>query len=122
MPGHTTSTAEFESELIEQFTLPEGVEQVFLGVNQVHNPDSDRDIEFGFLFCRLLARGSRDRWLKPHPHQVQAHGLNGVESALRKLKAGQASAQKYVFRISSTPGIENKQSHVRVCWDYGGEG
>lgn len=105
LSGDATSTAGLEAGMVEQFTLPDGVKEVFLGVNQVHDPKSDRDMEFGFLFCRLLARGLREGWLKPHPHQVQAHGLCGVEGALTKLKAGQASAQKYVVRISDTPGI-----------------
>jgi hypothetical protein len=32
--------------------------------------------------------------------------LEGVEEALKDLKAGKASAIKYIFRIADTPGVE----------------
>ncbi|KAI0546643.1 GroES-like protein [Xylaria curta] len=105
LPGQTTSVAGAEADMVEPFAFPVGIEPIFLGVNVVHNPKSSRDRLFGFVYSRLFAKGLRDGWLKPHPHEVQPGGLSGLENALKKLKEGQASATKYVFRLSDTPGI-----------------
>ncbi|KAJ8132405.1 hypothetical protein O1611_g1219 [Lasiodiplodia mahajangana] len=105
LPGQSTSVAGHESTLVESSALPAGIKPVFAGVNLVHNPESDRDRTFGFVYSRLLARGLRDGWLKPHPYEVQPDGLNGLEDALTRLREGQASAKKYVFRLADTPGI-----------------
>lgn len=61
--------------------------------------------EFGLAWYRLLGRGLREGWMAPHPHEVVKGGLGGVEKALRDLKAGKASAVKYVVRIGETEGI-----------------
>lgn len=102
LPGNSEATAGAESALVRPFDIPLGIEPVFLGVNLVHNEESDRDREFGYIHSRLLARGLKDGWLKPHPHEVQPGGLNGLENALKKLKEGQASATKYVFRLADS--------------------
>ena len=41
-------------------------------------------------------------WFKGHPFEVVAGGLGGVQAGLQDLKAGKASAFKYVFRIDET--------------------
>ncbi|KAH8756687.1 chaperonin 10-like protein [Diaporthe sp. PMI_573] len=105
LPGNSEVAAGAESGLVRPFDMPLGIEPIFLGVNLVHNQECDRDREFGFIHSRLLARGLKDGWLKPHPHEVQPGGLNGLENALKKLKEGQASATKYVFRLADTPDI-----------------
>jgi hypothetical protein len=40
-----------------------------------------------------------DGWFKGHPFEIRKGGLGGVEGALADLKAGKASAVKYVFRV-----------------------
>ena len=61
--------------------------------------------EFGLAWFRLLGLGLREGWMTPHPYQVVMGGLTGVGKALENLKAGKASAIKYVVRISDTEGI-----------------
>ena len=56
--------------------------------------------DFAFVYLRLLTRGLRDGWMTPHPYRVVQGGLStGVEEALGELKAGKASATKYVVPI-----------------------
>lgn len=61
--------------------------------------------EFGFLYSRLFSRGLGEGWFSGHPFKVVPGGLAGVQQGLRDLQAGKASAVKYVYRISETPGI-----------------
>ncbi|KAL4959389.1 zinc-binding alcohol dehydrogenase family protein [Aspergillus stella-maris] len=75
-------------------------------VGSVHNmPWYDHNAELGFIFCRYFTRALQDKTFSGHPYEVRLGGLAGIEDALRDLKAGKASACKYVFRISETPGI-----------------
>lgn len=39
-------------------------------------------------------------WLKGHPFEVIPGGLDGVQRGLEKLKAGEASAVKYVYEVA----------------------
>ena len=55
--------------------------------------------EFGLAWYRLLALGLREGWMTPHPHEVVEGGLASVGKALEDLKAGKASAVKYVLRV-----------------------
>ena len=64
--------------------------------------------EFGFVFCRFMARGLQEGWFKSHPYEVVPGGLGGVERGLETLKEGKASAVKYVFRIAETEGLESE--------------
>lgn len=61
------------------------------------------DEDFGAVLYRFFGRGLAKGWFKGHPFQVVGGGLTGIETALRDLKAGKASAVKYVFRIAETP-------------------
>lgn len=61
--------------------------------------------EFGLAWYRLLGLGLREGWMTAHPHEVVKGGLGGVGKALEDLKAGKASAVKYVVRITETEGI-----------------
>ena len=61
--------------------------------------------QFGHAWFRLLGLGLREGWLTPHPHEVVEGGLDGVEEALTRLKAGKASAVKYVLRVSESDGL-----------------
>lgn len=57
-------------------------------------------------FFRLFGNGLSEGWFKGHPHEVVPGGLAGIQTGLTNLKEGKASAVKYVFRISETPGLE----------------
>ncbi|KAH8663851.1 chaperonin 10-like protein [Ilyonectria robusta] len=57
-------------------------------------------------FFRLFGNGLSEGWFKGHPHEVVPGGLAGIQTGLTNLKEGRASAVKYVFRISETPGLE----------------
>ena len=52
-------------------------------------------------FARGLATGE----FKGHPYKVVPGGLGAVPGILEDLKAGKASAVKYVFRIGETEGL-----------------
>ena len=60
--------------------------------------------EFAFALFRYFGRGLQKGFFKGHPYEVIPGGLGGVEKALTDLKAGKASAVKYVFRIAETDG------------------
>lgn len=63
------------------------------------------DQEFGAVMYKFFERGLVKGWLRGHPFKVVQGGLGGIEGALRDLKAGKASAVKYVFRIDETQGL-----------------
>ncbi|KAK0252291.1 hypothetical protein B0A54_14090 [Friedmanniomyces endolithicus] len=82
--------------------LPHGVKQFQLSVSTVHSPQQ----EFGAKMFKLFGQGLQQGWLEPRPYEVVRGGLNGVEKALADLKAGKASAVKYVLRIDETDGLD----------------
>ena len=63
------------------------------------------DQTFGAIMYRFFERGLVEGWFKGHPFEVVPGGLRGVETGLQNLKAGKASAFKYVFRIDETEGL-----------------
>lgn len=79
-----------------------GIEQFQLSVSSVHGEQKD----FGFAMYQLFGRGLQDGWIQARPYEVVPDGLGGVEKALQNLKAGKASAIKYVFRIAETEGVD----------------
>lgn len=74
----------------------------------IHNPSPEGakvgDAEFGASIYNLVSLGLADGWFSGHPYQVVAGGLAGLETAMKNLEAGKASAFKYVLRIEETPG------------------
>ncbi|KAK3313061.1 chaperonin 10-like protein [Apodospora peruviana] len=78
------------------------VEQSITMVGSVHKEAKD----FGYVFYRYIARGLQEGWFKGHRPEVVPGGLGGVQTALGNLKAGKASAVKYVFRIGETEGVQ----------------
>ncbi|KXL45833.1 MAG: hypothetical protein FE78DRAFT_90110 [Acidomyces sp. 'richmondensis'] len=78
----------------------ETVKQSTTNVGSVHGPLKT----FGYIYFRYFTRGLEEGWFKPQPQEVVPGGLEGIQSALERLKNGTASAVKYVFRISDTPG------------------
>ncbi|PZC95496.1 Qor, NADPH:quinone reductase Zn-dependent oxidoreductase [Pyrenophora tritici-repentis] len=75
--------------------IPESVKMRVTSVGEAHGGDAD----FAFVMFRYLARGLQEGWFVPHPYEVVPGGLGGVETGLRNLKEGKASAVKYVFRV-----------------------
>lgn len=63
------------------------------------------DNEFGAAFFQFIGRGLAQGWFSGHPYEVRPGGLAGLEEALRDLRAGKASAVKYVVRIGETEGV-----------------
>jgi len=63
------------------------------------------DQTFGDVMYKFFEKGLAEGWFKGHPFQVVPGGLGGLETGLTNLKAGKASAFKYVFRISETEGL-----------------
>ena len=80
--------------------IPEGITQSFTVVGSVHQHNKD----LGYVYFRYFTRGLEEGWFQGQPQEVVPGGLGGIQSALEKLKDGTASAVKYVFRISDTPG------------------
>ncbi|KAH9904725.1 putative alcohol dehydrogenase [Xylariomycetidae sp. FL2044] len=82
----------------DKFEYPPGVTAVNTAVPKVHSIRKD----FGYLWSQYLGRLLEDGRLKGHPYQVIPGGLNGIATGLRKLKNGEASGVKYVYRIEET--------------------
>lgn len=92
--------------------IPDNVELTFTQVGKVHSSSYPglkgekpllgtlNDEDFGAVMYKLFARGLSQGWFNGHPYEVVPGGLEGIEGALRNLKAGKASAVKYVFRIA----------------------
>ncbi|KAF2828027.1 GroES-like protein [Ophiobolus disseminans] len=60
--------------------------------------------EQGFIYLRWLFRMVMEGKFAAHPYEVVPGGLAGVSQALQNLKAGKASAVKYVFKVPDTDG------------------
>jgi NADPH2:quinone reductase len=58
----------------------------------------------GFIYLRWLFRMAMEGKFAAHPYEVVPGGLAGVSQALQNLKAGKASAVKYVFKVPDTEG------------------
>jgi NADPH:quinone reductase len=97
--------------------IPPDFEKSFTQVGKVH---SDRypgikgekklagllgDQDFGAVMYKFMERGLAKGWFKGHPFEVVPGGLRGLQVGLQNLKAGKASALKYVYRIDETDGI-----------------
>lgn len=80
------------------FKYPPGVRAVNSVLPVVYTTRKD----FGYLWSRYLSRLLSDGRLKAHPYEVIPGGLNGVLTGLKKLKNGEASGVKYIYRIEDT--------------------
>jgi len=89
--------------------IPQGVE---LSVTMVGSVHAKSNREFGYAWFRLFGMGLKEGWFTPHPHEVVAGGLGGVEEGLSRLKEGKVSAKKMVFRIGETEGLEVGASKI----------
>lgn len=81
--------------------IPDHIERAITSVGSVHSDEKDQ----GFLYFRYMARGLQEGWFQPQPTKVIPGGLGGVQHALEELKAGRVNAQKLVFKISDTEGV-----------------
>lgn len=101
--------------------IPDGFAKLFTQVGRVH---SDRyagfkgekklegqlgDVEFGAIMYKFFERGLQEGFFRGHPYQVLPGGLHGMEKGLTDLKAGRASATKFVFRIEETKGLSHSK-------------
>lgn len=91
--GDFTSAVEYPG-------VPETVGQSTTNVGAVHKDLKD----LGYVYFRYFTRGLEEGWFRGQPQEVVPGGLAGVQTALEKLKNGQVSAVKYVFRIGETEG------------------
>ncbi|KAI4595821.1 putative secondary metabolism biosynthetic enzyme [Pestalotiopsis sp. 9143b] len=82
--------------------IPEHVKQTITNVGAVH----DAEKELGARYFRYVAEGLKEGWFKPQPTKVVPGGLGGVQHALEELKEGRVNAQKLVFEIAATEGVE----------------
>ncbi|KAJ5083949.1 hypothetical protein NUU61_008528 [Penicillium alfredii] len=88
---------------------PEGVIIGQTIAGSVHMPPTAgktvEDNEFGAALFQFIGRGLAQGWFSGHPYEVRPGGLAGLEEALQDLRAGKASAVKYVVRINETEGV-----------------
>jgi len=95
--GQTTHVLPADGYARDGFKFVEGIKSSLTMVGSVHGEDKD----FGFVWFRYFARLLEDGRLKPHPFEERG-GLANVGDALKDLKAGRASAVKYVFNIGQS--------------------
>lgn len=78
--------------------IPAGIMQSMTMVFSVHEECQD----LGYVFCRYFSKGLEEGWFKAQPQEEIAGGLAGIESGLRRLKDGGASAVKFVYKVEGT--------------------
>lgn len=104
-----TAPGEITTILPSAYQPPEGIIMGQTIAGSVHMPPAAgkvvEDSEFGAALFQLISRGLAQGWFSGHPYEVRPGGLAGLEEALQDLKAGKASAIKYVVRIGETKGV-----------------
>lgn len=103
-------TGKLTTVLPDDTQAPEGsqiqVTRTMVGsVHPKYSPDNHDDADFAEALYQYIGRGLARGSFSGHPYKVVPGGLYGVQKALRDLKAGKASAVKYVVRIAETEGI-----------------
>ena len=69
-------------------------------------PDDDpAGPDFGSMCTALFEKLLQEKRLQGHPYEVIPGGLDGVEGALRRLKARTSGNEKFVFRYVWNPGL-----------------
>ena len=89
MPQRENSGKEARTELIQST----GVYDSPLGLSQ--RPGKD----FGHVMMQYFGQALRDGTFTGHPYKLVPGGLQGAQQALLDLKAGKASAVKFVLRL-----------------------
>ncbi|KAL3488397.1 chaperonin 10-like protein [Aspergillus germanicus] len=91
------------------FVPPKGISMSWTIAGSPHLPPKKGmavgDGEFAQAMLQFMGRGLAKGWFSGHPVEVRPGGLAGIEGGLRDLKAGKASAIKYVARIGETEGM-----------------
>jgi NADPH2:quinone reductase len=82
----------------ENFEYPSGAKATVFSVPSIHSRLKD----FGYIWSRYLSRLLEDGRFKAHPYEVIPGGLAGVLTGLKRLRNGDASAVKYVYKIEDT--------------------
>jgi hypothetical protein len=88
----------------------DGVEAGYSDVFLVFAENADS----AYVMWRYMAEGLHEGWFSGHPYEVVAAGLEGVEIALKNLKAGRVSAVKKIVCIEETPGLHSSPG----CAEY----
>jgi len=73
-----------------------------VAVHQTFGSPPPGGMEFGYMMSRYFTYALQQGLLKGHPYEVVAGGLDGVQGALERLKAGTVSAKKLVVRVAET--------------------
>jgi NADPH:quinone reductase len=60
---------------------------------------------FGHQYFRYLEYALARGLIQAHPSEIVPGGLNGIPTALRKLKGGTSNGVKYLFRVADTEGL-----------------
>ncbi|KAK5165840.1 uncharacterized protein LTR77_008763 [Saxophila tyrrhenica] len=102
--SHTTGKITFVLPGKKYDDLPAGIEKSVTRVGDVHGTPDDLK-EFGYVYFRYISKGLAEGWFRAQPYEVVEGGLEGVQKGLEGLKEGRASAVKYIFKISDTPGV-----------------
>lgn len=89
----------------KEYDIPAHIKQTVTNVGAVH--DSEKDL--GYRYFRYISEGLQEGWFKPQPTRIVPGGLGGVQQALEDLKAGRVNAQKLVFEIAATEGVESSK-------------
>lgn len=76
---------------------------VFSMVGQVHYED-EKDKLIGVTWGAAFSRGLREGWLTSHPYTVGKDGFESLSEGLKGLKEGKIRGQKFLTRVSETPG------------------
>lgn len=108
-PGNITTVGPSDG-----YQPPEGILIGQTIVGSVHMPPAAgktiEDGEFSAALFHFIGRGLAQGFFSGHPYNVRPGGLAGIEGALQDLKAGKASAVKYVVRIGETEGAMQQYS------------
>ena len=103
IPPHIEQSTTMAGSLWKELTADQERDNKALGRLGIEKGGKD----FGLMFTKLISRWLNDGKLKPHPHEVVEGGLYGVETALKALRGGKASAKKYVVRVADTPDLRD---------------
>lgn len=94
--------------LDEGFQMPQGTTAALTMIGDVHGAFGEKPgaRDFGYVMMQAFTRGLETGWFRGHPHEMVPGGLRAVPTILDNLKAGKASAVKYIFRIDDTEGLD----------------
>ena len=76
-------------------------------INYIYSSEGERNgyRDFAYVMMQAFSRGLETGWFRGHPYTNVPGGLCSVGKILADLKAGKASANKYVFNIRETEGL-----------------